>query len=1039
LAGDFEVALPDRYTVHQQIGRGGMAIVVLARDLQLDRDVAVKVLRPELRFAGPSERFLQEIRITAQLTHPNILPLHDSGDAAGVLYYVMPFATGGSLRDRLNREGPLSVSATVDIAAQVAEALDYSHGLGIIHRDIKPENILFSTDRHALVADFGIARVLSVADADRLSQYGMAVGTVQYMSPEQCAADRKVDGRTDVYALGCVVYEMLAGEPPFTGPSHQAISAKHQHERPPSLRVVRPTVSEAFEDALEKALAKVPADRFATAGEFAAALRSAAQENPAPPSPSRPTPSWMIGGGALAALALALALGRGAVWGAREEAPPDSSRYAIFPFEHEPETPRAVNEVQLLHDAMARWTGISVVDPFQVRDALGEDTLGPATQQEASRLSRRLGAGRYIRGSVSRLGDSLRVEVSLYNVGDGHALAGDAVRFSPNLSGADSVFALMADRLLFRGVLPRGAPALVGTHSLPARQAFAQGQQALDTWDLQVADSAFANAGNLDPGYTQAQLWLALVRAWSDAEPARWRVAAEQAALGRSHLSRRDRGMADAVVREARGDWGAACTMWRQLTAAYPTDFAAWYGTAHCLRQDNAVVADPATSSGWRFRSSFQEAIRAYRRAFELRPSVLSSFRVNAYEPVRRLLMTSRQNLRQGHALAPDTGTFSARATWTGDSLMLVPYPIALTRGLNDPWDTKAVDDAIVRQRELFRDITITWATMFPASSAAEEALAVSLEMLGSPAAADTFRRARALAKSADDTVRIGAGEVWVQVKSGVPGSPMLVRQAKALADSLLNEAANAVGASRALASLAALTGRATVAAAMARRAALQDPSGWIPPFMAGAGPALWVFASFGGPLDSLRLLERQLASRLEDPSLPDRDELRMEWLGRAARLAAPSWPQRSFQGLRGKGDYLIDAQAALAEGDADSARRVLLQLQGLRRTPRAADRAIDAVYPEAVLFTRLGLDQGAIAWLEPTLQNLRQVPPGAFNDPPKPGALVNAMALRADLAAKAGDTRGARRWAELVSILWSDADEFLQPVVQRMKALANR
>jgi serine/threonine-protein kinase len=218
------LALADRYAVDREVGSGGMATVYLARDLKHDRQVAIKVLRHDLAATLGAQRFLQEIKVTAKLSNPHILPLLDSGEASGVLYYVMPFVEGESLRDRLEREGPLRVEDALRIARDVAVALDHAHRNGIIHRDIKPENILLHDDE-AVVADFGIARALSAAGTERMTQTGLAVGTPAYMSPEQ-ASDTTLDARSDIYALGCVLYEMLAGEAPYTGSTPHAILAK---------------------------------------------------------------------------------------------------------------------------------------------------------------------------------------------------------------------------------------------------------------------------------------------------------------------------------------------------------------------------------------------------------------------------------------------------------------------------------------------------------------------------------------------------------------------------------------------------------------------------------------------------------------------------------------------------------------------------------------------------------------------------------------------------------------------------------------------
>jgi serine/threonine-protein kinase len=250
-----------------------MAVVFLARDLKHDRDVALKVLRPEVGAAVGHERFFLEIKTLAGLSHPHILPLHDSGEAEGLLYYVMPYVDGESLLERVSREGQLSVEDALRLTAEVAEALAYAHGQGIIHRDIKPANIMLSAG-HALVADFGIAAAVDVAGGNRLTRTGMVLGTPAYMSPEQSSGDASTGARSDVYSLGCVLYELLAGSPPFSASTPQAVLARHAMDPVPSLRTVRDNVPPAIERVVVKALAKVPADRFATAAEFAAGLRA---------------------------------------------------------------------------------------------------------------------------------------------------------------------------------------------------------------------------------------------------------------------------------------------------------------------------------------------------------------------------------------------------------------------------------------------------------------------------------------------------------------------------------------------------------------------------------------------------------------------------------------------------------------------------------------------------------------------------------------------------------------------------------------------
>ena len=332
-------ALRDRYVLERELGRGGMAVVFLARDLRHERPVALKVLDAERVPALGAERFQREIRLAARLQHPHILTVLDSGEAAGQLWFTMPFVEGESLRERLRREGPLPLDDALRIAREVAEGLDYAHRHGVVHRDVKPENILLS-DGHPLIADFGIARALTESTGERagtppsrpetaLTQAGLVVGTPAYMSPEQATGERALGAAADVYSLGVVLYEMLAGEPPYTGPTAQAVIAKHFAGNLPSLRDRRPAVPEAIEAAIRKALAPAPEDRFATAAEFAKALAS-----------SRPARSGTRAPLVAVALVVLAALGGGLGWW-RARAGPQAAgraaapeRVAVLPFQN---------------------------------------------------------------------------------------------------------------------------------------------------------------------------------------------------------------------------------------------------------------------------------------------------------------------------------------------------------------------------------------------------------------------------------------------------------------------------------------------------------------------------------------------------------------------------------------------------------------------------------------------------------------------------------------------------------------------------------
>ncbi len=328
LTARLAAAIAGRYRIEHQLGEGGMALVYVAQDVKHDRRVALKLLRPELAAVLGADRFLQEIKVTAHLQHPHILPLHDSGEADGLVFYVMPYVEGESLRDRLRREKQLAIDESLELTRTVAGALDYAHRHGVIHRDIKPENILLH-DGQPMVGDFGIALAVSAAaGGTRLTETGLSLGTPHYMSPEQAMGERQLDARSDVYSLAAVLYEMLAGEPPFTGPTAQAIVARVVTEEPRALTLQRRTIPAHVEAAVLKALEKLPADRFATAGQFAEALfRPGGAVGPHPAVWRwRAAIPWTVAG---LAVVTALWIGAGAARRAPAGSPPPVVRFDL--------------------------------------------------------------------------------------------------------------------------------------------------------------------------------------------------------------------------------------------------------------------------------------------------------------------------------------------------------------------------------------------------------------------------------------------------------------------------------------------------------------------------------------------------------------------------------------------------------------------------------------------------------------------------------------------------------------------------------------
>ncbi len=525
--------LSDRYAVNRELGRGGMATVYLAQDLKHGRPVAIKVLHPELAAALGAERFLREIRLAAQLHHPHILPLYDSGEVAGFLYYVMPYVEGESLRDRLQRETQLPLEDAVAITREVADALSYAHSRDVVHRDIKPENILLESG-HAMVADFGIARAITGAGGEKLTETGIAIGTPAYMSPEQGTGAPHLDGRSDVYSLGCVLYEMLAGAPPFTGPSAQAILARHSMDPLPSLRTVRSVVPEAVERAIAKAMGKVPADRFVTAAQFAEALREGGAAGQ--PALSAPRASGVAVGrtalpppryarGKLHRLTAFLGLLLLAVVGAvlvrsRAAAPstPDANLIVVAPFDvlAPPLQPWSEGLVDVLSRSLDGAGPLRTVAPTV---ALRRWT-GRADPASAAALGRRTGAGLVVFGALDRSGsDSVRIRAALLDVGGKDAPLEVEVRGdTSHMDGLVDSVAVALLRELGR-TRPVGAvrQSPLGAKSLPALKAFLQGEQFYrrNLWDsaLPQYDRAIA----LESTFALAYRRMALVLEWHSA------------------------------------------------------------------------------------------------------------------------------------------------------------------------------------------------------------------------------------------------------------------------------------------------------------------------------------------------------------------------------------------------------------------------------------------------------------------------------------------------------------------------------------------
>jgi tRNA A-37 threonylcarbamoyl transferase component Bud32 len=517
---ELTAALAGRYRIERELGTGATAIVYLAHDVRHGRDVAIKVLRAELTSGFSNERFLREIRISAGLQHPHILSLFDSGEAAGLVYCVMPYVKGDSLRDRIEREQKLKIPDAIAICRQIASALTHAHSLGIIHRDIKPENILMDGDQ-AFVADFGISCFIDSDTGERLTQTGLSVGTPRYMSPEQAAGERTVDGRSDTYALACMTYEMLAGEPPFDGPSAQAIIARHMQQPAPSVRIVRPTVTEAMDAALLRGLAKVPADRFESATAFAEALEAGyaagasggtgavASAATQPRARSRRI-AIAVGG---AAIAVAAGWAGWTAWTNSRGPRLDHDLIAIAPFDAADAAlaPWRQGLLDLLARNLNGAGPLRVVPPSQTTAGWA----GRADQSSAVDLATRSAAHSGIVGAIYPRGsDSVRITAAVYDASK-QRLAGDVEVVVPMTrmdQGADSLTIAILGVLARERPLGATRPPSAGTNAIAALKAYltAEAYFRRAAWDS--AQLFYGRAGELDTNYALAFHKLAFVR-----------------------------------------------------------------------------------------------------------------------------------------------------------------------------------------------------------------------------------------------------------------------------------------------------------------------------------------------------------------------------------------------------------------------------------------------------------------------------------------------------------------------------------------------
>jgi serine/threonine-protein kinase len=706
--------------LERELGRGGMATVYLARDLKHHRQVAIKVLRPELAAALGPERFLREIEIAARLNHPHILALHDSGDADGFLYYVMPYVEGESLRQRLVRERQLPLEDALQITDAVASALSYAHGHDVVHRDIKPENILLFGGE-AVVADFGISRAITAAGGANLTATGLAVGTPTYMSPEQATGEAQIDGRSDVYSLGCVLYEMLAGEPPYTGANARSVIAKQLTDPVPSVRRLRDTIPPAIDGAVSKALAKAPADRFVTAAQFAEAL------TPSVPGPVRLrlTARRILAAGAVTAAvgALVLTVIR---WRAGVGPVLDPNLVAVAPFDV------LAPNLDLWHEGLVDLLSRNLDGAGPLRTVSPTVVLrrwsGRADPTSAEELGRRTGARLTVFGNIVAAGlDTVRISASILDAASGNVVAQaerrDLTTRMDRLS--DSLTVALLRELGQTRPIAAVRLSSFGSTNLSALREFLRGEHFFRGLALDSALAHYRQASALDSTFAPALRRIYLTLWWQGRQDSVWVTYAFRAAAHNHNLAPRESLLVtiDSLAAAIYGArwykvggtvvWNAGRRVHRMLdeaTRRYPEDPEIWYelgearwhfgfgpAASATLRQildamDHAVALDsgfaPAIVSHTiecALRSQDVAAARRYTRAYLALGRAADYFPVVAY--IDDQLGADRSAARHGDSILAAMSGEQLANTW----FMLSGWPdtaevaVSLARHFTEP------------------------------------------------------------------------------------------------------------------------------------------------------------------------------------------------------------------------------------------------------------------------------------------------------------------------------------------------------------------
>ena len=1032
-------ALGAQYEVERALGAGGMGSVFLGRDLTLDRAVAIKVISPDLSTAKSFRaRFLQEARTVARLRHPHIVSVYAAGEANGLLYFVMEFVPGESLRDLMEREGRIDPAAATRILRQLAEALAYAHGHGIIHRDIKPENILLDAESgRAMITDFGVAQALTSGN-ERMTGTGFIVGSPRYMSPEQAAGERNLDGRSDIYSLGLIGYEMVAGAPAFSGDSAVSIIAQQITSVPPPLGEQVPELPPALDEAIERALAKDPSARWPDAAAMAAAVGDSSGEIPGSARSmraSRRRKNRLIAGVAAVAAIAAIALVVGLAGGDGVPSGIDPRKsFLVVPFENQTGDSQLAwlreGSVSMLTLNLSEWRDLSVVDYERTLDLLDEAELGDDRRiglEDARRLARRAGVWTAVLGSISReIRDSLTVTARVYDVASGNQVD-DALVTAPLDADPRGIFDQLARELLDLV----NAPALVVDHaqktstSLEAYRAYLAGVRSLNSFDLVNADTALGRAIAADSTFALAYHKRAVLRGWQnqlgDTSGVHFsRLAARYA----GRLPERERMLVDAhlalsegIQASASGETEVAKQRLADAQSRYTTlirrdslDAEVWYGLG------DAYFHLPAGSNS-EYVSTRNQSLRAFRRT---------------------LALDSTLHLAYPHLLAMYTfpGNEAAQVILRDDSL------IALTPEVRQRLGQAAIDTTRRQARERALSTARNWVIHDPDAAESNEALANAYAVANDfSAAAGALRSALARrgVHAPEFPYRIALFELY----SGQPKEALSTLR-NAISDYGTDSLRRYGGATRltnlfASGSVAAYSGKPSLLDTIRDMAMELDPqlpgvfmgrsgtptSVFLDPWVALTKAALGLdFANLRDPLDNvarnfdpnrqgLPPQAMQLNSQLMFTAfVVTGDTTYVDALLRWQKTPVPSFP-------------VVTALVAIARGDTAAARQTAGTFESLDKGPM--NGAFDE-FLKAEVLAELGDLRGAIAAYErigpAKLTGMQGVPD------PRWAMYARSHFARGRMYEELGERAKAEAAYQQFVDLWDDADQSLQPQV---------